>query len=636
VGETSTAGADRPDAGRRSIGFVFTMLVGVPGACLVLLLGLAIALAVGSGLTSGGFFSRHHGFFAQHHRELVEFAVLGGAGLVVIVAAVAGMGLFARRISRELADLAQAAQRLADEQSSQLSEQASGQPHGGIPIGSAPEHGEPRDSAPRAAARDGGRPWRRRRITEVARAETAIARLRDSAVLAALSEANLRVGLRQVFVSMARRNQSLLQRQLRLIDALEQKAADPAALADLFSLDHLTTRMRRHAESLAILSGAAPGRVWRDPVLVIDVIRGAMAEVEDYRRVTILTTSQDAVAGPAAGDMIHLLAELIENATLFSPSGTPVEVRAARVANGFALEIDDRGLGIEPDQLAEINEQLASPPDVDLADADRLGLFVGAKLAVRHGVRVTLRASVFGGITAIVLLPNRIVVPEVTARLAPGTRPDGRLAVGRPARFDLRGSDGLALVGRRMPPASLRAADRRDAVSGHAARAGLPTRDRPLRGARAPGPAAAALAAPALADPAPAAPALADPAPADPASDAPAADAQDAPGGLGAPTALAPAAGGPATAGTYRGLPRRVRQASLSPHLRDSPPPEVRPAQANLRPSPDQARDLAASLQSGWQRSRDSAGPDAPDPSPEAGEQAAGQQDTQASQSEDG
>ena len=174
--------------------------------------------------------------------------------------------------------------------------------------------------------------------------------------------------------------------------------------------------MRRHAESLTILSGAAPGRSWSEPVPVIDVIRGAMAEVEDYKRVAVLTRAEDAVAGSAVADMIHLLAELIENATLFSPSGTRVEVRAERVANGFAIEIDDRGLGIEPDQLDEINEQLANPPDFDLANADRLGLFVGGKLAARHGVRVSLRPSPYGGTTAIVLMPSGIVAPAARRR----------------------------------------------------------------------------------------------------------------------------------------------------------------------------------------------------------------------------
>jgi hypothetical protein len=181
--------------------------------------------------------------------------------------------------------------------------------------------------------------------------------------------------------------------------------------------------MRRHAESLAILSGAAPGRSWTEPVPVIDVIRAAMAEVEDYKRVVVLTTAEDAVVAPAVADMIHLLAELIENATMFSPSGTRVEVRAERVANGFAIEIDDRGLGIEPAQLDELNEHLASPPDFDLANADRLGLFVGAKLAARHGVRVSLRPSAYGGTSAIVLLPNAIVAAPAKPETAPPAEP---------------------------------------------------------------------------------------------------------------------------------------------------------------------------------------------------------------------
>ena len=310
--------------------------------------------------------------------------------------------------------------------------------------------------APRRPARRTGRRRhpgrRRRRPPRSPAAAAAIASLGQRAAAATASESGLRDGLRQVFVSLAKRNQSLLQRQLRLIDTLEQKAADPAALADLFALDHLTTRMRRHAESLAILSGAAPGRSWREPVPAIDVIRAAIAEVEDYRRVSVLTAAEDAVVGPAVADMIHLLAELIENATLYSPSGTRVEIRAGRVANGFAVEIDDRGLGIEPDQLREINQQLASPPDFDLADADRLGLFVGGKLAAKHGVRVSLRPSPYGGTSAIALLPNSIVAPGVFSQA--GLRPDGEPAGARPAaartaRLDLTGAAALALTGRR-------------------------------------------------------------------------------------------------------------------------------------------------------------------------------------------
>ena len=306
-------------------------------------------------------------------------------------------------------------------------------------------------------------PRLRLKNAEIAQAFAAVASLEQTAIGAAAGEAGLRNGLRQVFVSLARRNQSLLQRQLRLIDALEHKASDSAALADLFALDHLTTRMRRHAESLAILSGAAPGRSWTEPVPIIDVIRAAMAEVEDYRRVTVLTTSEDAVAAPAVADMIHLLAELTENATMFSPSGTRVEIRAERVANGFAVEIDDRGLGIEPGQLAELNQQLAQPPDFDLANADRLGLFVGAKLAARHGVRVSLRRSPYGGTTAIVLMPTSIIVLVSTAPAAAastGALPAARRATGRAAGLDLGSGAALALTGRRAvsPPGALPAA----------------------------------------------------------------------------------------------------------------------------------------------------------------------------------
>jgi Histidine kinase-, DNA gyrase B-, and HSP90-like ATPase len=278
-----------------------------------------------------------------------------------------------------------------------------------------------------------------------------------------------------------------------------------------------------------------------------------MAEVEDYKRVTVLTAAEDAVAGPAVADMIHLLAELIENATLFSPSGTRVEVRAERVANGFAIEIDDRGLGIEPDQLNEINQQMARPPDFDLANADRLGLFVGGKLAARHGIRVSLRPSPYGGTSAIVLMPSSIVVPPAETGI--GSRPEASPGADRAGGLNLRSAEPLALTGQRSPQPSL---------------------------------------------------------------SAPHQAAGTAPGGP--PRARQPAAA------TYRGLPRRTRQASLSPHLQDGPPAAGRPSGADPVPSdthtPEQARDLAASLQSGWQRGRLTETPDA-QPAGAAGRQAA-------------
>src|SRR5260370_12352087 len=151
--------------------------------------------------------------------------------------------------------------------------------------------------------------------------------------------------------------------------------------------------MRRHAESLTILSGAAPGRSWSEPVPVIDVIRGATAEIEDYKRVTVMTRDEDAVVSSAVAAMIHLLAELKENATMFSPSDTRVEIRAERVANGFAIEIDDRGLGIEFDQLNEINQQLTKPPDFDLANPHRLLLLVRRDPPHPHHSKLPLRPS---------------------------------------------------------------------------------------------------------------------------------------------------------------------------------------------------------------------------------------------------
>ena len=537
----SSAGHERRRARSRSIRFTFFVRVAGPAGCLVLAWGLATGFALGSGSTT-------RGLSAPNHRQLIELALLVGAGLVIVVLAALGLvASFARRLSHDISDLADAAQYLADEQLPRLVQRSRG---GGD------QAAQPSDSRLPAT-----------KTTEVARAAAAIASLQHTAVAAAVGEAGLRNGLRGVFISLARRNQSLLQRQLRLIDALEQKASDPAALADLFALDHLTTRMRRQADSLTILSGAAAGRSWSEPVPVIDVIRGAMAEVEDYKRVSVLTRAQDAVAGPAVADMIHLLAELIENATLFSPSGTRVEVRAERVANGFAIEIDDRGLGIEPDQLTEINRQLVSPPDVDLANADQLGLFVAGKLAARHGVRISLRPSPYGGITAIVLIPDGVVVSAAAPQVS--QRPDARLAIGglgEPGELDLRSAEVVTLVGR------------------HSVQHPVPAAD----------------------------------------------DRRDVPDSVSHVGQLA--------AGPHRGLPRRTRQASLSPHLRDSAPAPASPwasdpiLPSSGLPTPEHARDLAASLQSGWQRGRQS---DAADAQPSTGVRVTGRPDAETLNSEE-
>ena len=183
-------------------------------------------------------------------------------------------------------------------------------------------------------------------IQEISQIAESFGTVQEAAVAAAVEQARLRKGVNQVFLNISMRNQSLLHRQLGMLDSMERRTSEPEALADLFRLDHLTTRMRRHAEGLIILSGSTPGRGWRDPVPVVDVLRAAVAEVEDYVRVDVLSESRDLVAGNAVNDVIHLVAELVENATVFSPPNTRIEVRADRAGTGLVAEIEDRGLGL--------------------------------------------------------------------------------------------------------------------------------------------------------------------------------------------------------------------------------------------------------------------------------------------------
>ncbi|MFI7598930.1 nitrate- and nitrite sensing domain-containing protein [Actinoplanes sp. NPDC049681] len=230
-----------------------------------------------------------------------------------------------------------------------------------------------------------------------------------TAVQSAVEEADVRRGINEVFLNIARRSQTLLHRQLALLDKMERRETEPQELEDLYRVDHLATRMRRHAEDLVILAGAAPGRGWRNPVSLIDVVRGAISEVEDYKRIDIVSIEASAVLGRAVGDVIHLLAELLENAASFSPPQTRVQVVGQALPNGYAMEIEDRGLGMSADALAEANRKLLEPPDFDPSDSARLGLFVVAQLAARQGIRVSLRPSAYGGVTAVVLIPEELI-----------------------------------------------------------------------------------------------------------------------------------------------------------------------------------------------------------------------------------
>ncbi|MGW0548187.1 sensor histidine kinase [Streptomyces altiplanensis] len=244
---------------------------------------------------------------------------------------------------------------------------------------------------------------------EIGQVGQALNTLQRAAVESAVKQADMRRGVSEVFVNLARRNQVLLHRQLTLLDTMERRTEDTDELADLFRLDHLTTRMRRHAEGLVILSGAAPSRQWRKPVQLMDVVRAAVAEVEDYERIEVRRLARIGVGGPAVADLTHLIAELLENATVFSPPHTAVQVHGERVANGFILEIHDRGLGMTPEALLDANLRLAETPEFELSDTDRLGLFVVSRLAQRQNVRVSLQQSPYGGTTAVVFVPAALL-----------------------------------------------------------------------------------------------------------------------------------------------------------------------------------------------------------------------------------
>ncbi|MFD0436783.1 sensor histidine kinase [Streptomyces chartreusis] len=237
----------------------------------------------------------------------------------------------------------------------------------------------------------------------------ALGTVHRAALRAAVERAELASGISGVFVNLARRSQVLVHRQLSLLDSMERRSDDPNELSDLFRLDHLTTRMRRHAESLIILSGAAPGRAWRMPVSLTDVVRAAVSEVEDYARVEVRQLPETAVVGAAVADVTHLLAELVENAAQFSPPHTRVRIIGEPVGNGYAVEVEDRGLGMGRETLAEANRRIEQSEALDLFDSDRLGLFVVSRLAARHGIKVHLRTSPYGGTTAVVLLPTALL-----------------------------------------------------------------------------------------------------------------------------------------------------------------------------------------------------------------------------------
>ncbi|AEW93249.1 MULTISPECIES: nitrate- and nitrite sensing domain-containing protein [Streptomycetaceae] len=258
----------------------------------------------------------------------------------------------------------------------------------------------------------GGGPALRLGNDEIGQVARAFGIAQRAAVQATVEQARLRRGVAAVFTTLARRSQVLLHRQLTLIDEMERRTEDPAELADLFRLDHMTTRMRRHAEGLLILSGNAPGRAWRRPVRLVEVVKAAVGEIEDYQRIVVRRMPRMALTGGAVADVLHLLAELLENACSFSPPDTQVVVDGSRSEAGFVIEVEDQGLGMGAERVAQANRELQDAArGADLPETDRLGLFTIGRLAARHGIRVVLRPAPGQGTVAVVHLPDDLLVP---------------------------------------------------------------------------------------------------------------------------------------------------------------------------------------------------------------------------------
>jgi len=523
------------------------------------------------------------------NRLVLEAVLAGGVGLLAVIASIFLLVWFGRKVTRDMTGLNDSVRGMADERLPRVVERL----RRGEDVDVAAESPPPPAST----------------IAEVSRIAESFATVQAAAVTAAVDQAQLRKGVNQVFLNISMRNQSLLHRQLGMLDAMERRTSEPEALADLFRIDHLTTRMRRHAEGLIILSGSVPGRGWRDPVPVIDVLRAAVAEVEDYVRVDVNSESDDLVSGSAVSDVIHLIAELVENATVFSPPNTRIEVRAERVGTGLVAEVEDRGLGLSADELADINRRLASSQEFDLAHSDQLGLFVVSQLAARHEIEVSLRRSVYGGTTAVVLLPFGVVVREEEA---PPIRDE---------QGEWVSDSGRALTGRHRLPAPDRVPDR---VPDRA-----PSRALDLGGSQT------APLAPWEIGPPPTLPTAAAAAGSQPArppwDDEPTESWTTAPrgpqvtpagmfrrepqrpgreltpGAPGAPGTPRELDGPGATPGaSHLGMPIRVPQASLAPQLqsrRDAGRADEEAPAVTAR-SPEATRTMLSMMQHGWQRGR--------------------------------
>ncbi|MFJ6760282.1 MULTISPECIES: nitrate- and nitrite sensing domain-containing protein [unclassified Streptomyces] len=370
-------------------------------------------------------------------------AIVNGAIVVVaLLAAFIMAGLMARQMGRAMRRLRSSAFDIAEQRLPMLVDQLSRTDPGKVDTRVLPIPIDSQDE-----------------IGEVARAFDQVHR---EAVRLAAEQALLRGNVNAIFTNLSMRNQSLIEGQLTLITDLENNEADPDQLENLFRLDHLATRMRRNGENLLILAGEEPGRRWDQPVPLVDVLRAASSEVEQYERIELSGVSEAEIHGQAVTDLVHLLAELLENATTFSSPQTKVKVTATRLPDGRVMvEIHDKGIGLTAEDFADINHKLANPPTVDAAISQRMGLFVVGRLADRHSIRVQLRPSgEAAGTTSLVMLPDAIthggggegvpdddftvsqIIPEQKAQQAAPLRTAAELGFDD-SRYDQQGPDGL-------------------------------------------------------------------------------------------------------------------------------------------------------------------------------------------------
>jgi signal transduction histidine kinase len=509
---------------------------------------------------------------SESDRLLTEAIVAGGVGLLAVVVSVFLLIWFGRKVTRDLGGLNSSVREMAEERLPRVVDRL--------------RRGEDVDVQAESP------PLGTSSITEISTIADSFATVQGAAVAAAVDQARLRNGVSQVFLNISMRNQSLLHRQLKMLDSMERRTSDPTALAELFRLDHLTTRMRRHAEGLIILSGSTPGRGWREPVPVVDVLRAAVAEVEDYVRVDVVSESRDLVAGNAVSDIIHLVAELVENAAVFSPPNTRIEVRADRVGTGLVAEIEDRGLGLSAQERDAINQRLANPPEFDLAGSSQLGLFIVSRLAARQHIMVSLRESAYGGTTAIVRLPFGVIVRDEDQQ--PVTDEGWMI----PQESTATGTTGTPMGTGAAATSSVGTGRHRlwTTVTGRVADDG--GNGRPQEPDYVPGPRSVPRAPWELGSPAPTAgwsargtdrraPVVVPPAPVTSGSHF----------GMSAT---------PVASGSHLGMPIRVPQANMAPQLRAG---RQAGAEARQEPgiddrAPEAVRDMMSQMQQGWKRGR--------------------------------